>query len=73
MPSPAVCEAIEERLDGLDRLQRKHGGSIEAVLAHAERCRELIAQLANADEHAERLAARLARGTGTSRRAGAAS
>ena len=56
---PGRLQAIEERLDGLDRLQRKHGGSIEAVLAHAERCRELIAQLANADEHAERLAARL--------------
>ncbi len=56
---PGRLQAIEERLDGLDRLQRKHGGSIEAVLAHAERCRELIAQLANADEYAERLAARL--------------
>ena len=30
-----AAEAVEERLDALDRLKRKHGGSIEAVLAHA--------------------------------------
>ena len=56
---PGRLEAVEERLDALDRLQRKHGGSIESVLAHAERCRELIARLAHADEHAERLAGQI--------------
>ena len=32
--------AVEERLEAIDRLERKHGGSVESVLAHAERCRE---------------------------------
>jgi DNA repair protein RecN (Recombination protein N) len=37
---PAELDALEERLAILDRLKRKHGGSIAAVLAHAEACRE---------------------------------
>ena len=32
-------EAAEERLTALDRLKRKHGGTIAAVLAHADDCR----------------------------------
>ena len=39
----------------LDRLKRKHGGSIESVLAHAERCRTEIAQIDGAGERAEEL------------------
>ncbi len=42
---PGRLDAVEERLDALDRLKRKHGGSIEAVLAHAERCRAEIERL----------------------------
>jgi DNA repair protein RecN (Recombination protein N) len=45
----------------IDRLERKHGGSIAAVLAHAERCRERRDELAGAEvalgEATERLAA----------------
>jgi DNA repair protein RecN (Recombination protein N) len=55
---PGRLEAVEERLAALERLGRKHGGTIESVLAHAERCRERIEQLANADELAAALAAR---------------
>jgi DNA repair protein RecN (Recombination protein N) len=47
---PASLQAIEERLEALDRLERKHGGSVESVLAHAERCREEIARLEGAGE-----------------------
>ncbi|HWO83218.1 MAG TPA: DNA repair protein RecN [Solirubrobacterales bacterium] len=47
---PAALQAVEERLDALDRLERKHGGSVESVLAHAERCREEIARLEGAGE-----------------------
>jgi DNA repair protein RecN (Recombination protein N) len=47
---PAALQAVEERLDAIDRLERKHGGSVESVLAHAEHCREEIAQLAGAGE-----------------------
>lgn len=57
---PARLAQVEERLDALDRLQRKHGGSIESVLAHAERCRAEIDRLANAERHAEELDAELA-------------
>jgi DNA repair protein RecN (Recombination protein N) len=46
---PGRLAAVEERLDALDRLQRKHGGSVESVLAHAERCRTEIARLENAE------------------------
>ncbi|HEX5990431.1 MAG TPA: DNA repair protein RecN [Solirubrobacterales bacterium] len=47
---PASLQAIEERLEAIDRLERKHGGSVESVLAHAERCREEIARLEGAEE-----------------------
>ena len=56
---PDRLEVVEERLTALDRLQRKHGGSIEAVLEHAERCREEIERLANAGELEEELGRRL--------------
>lgn len=32
-------DSIEQRLDRYERLERKHGGSVADVLAHAERCR----------------------------------
>jgi len=46
---PAALLAIEERLELIDRLERKHGGSVESVLAHATRCREEIARLEGAE------------------------
>jgi DNA repair protein RecN (Recombination protein N) len=57
---PGRLAAVEERLDALDRLKRKHGGSIEAVLSHAERCRAEIAELENAEERGTELEALLA-------------
>jgi DNA repair protein RecN (Recombination protein N) len=47
---PAALQAIEERLESIDRLERKHGGSVEAVLGHAEHCRNEIARLEGAEE-----------------------
>ena len=52
---PERLEVVEDRLEALDRLTRKHGGTIEAVLEHAERCRAEIERLANAGERAEAL------------------
>jgi DNA repair protein RecN (Recombination protein N) len=52
---PGRLEPVEERLEAVDRLTRKHGGSVEAVLEHAERCRERVEQLANADQRAAEL------------------
>ncbi len=47
---PGRLAAVEERLDSLDRLKRKHGGSVESVLAHAERCRVEIERLEGSEE-----------------------
>jgi DNA repair protein RecN (Recombination protein N) len=47
---PGGLVAVEERLEALDRLERKHGGSVESVLVHAERCRAEIARLEGAGE-----------------------
>ena len=47
---PGALLAIEERLEAIDRLERKHGGSVKSVLAHAEHCREEIVRLEGAGE-----------------------
>jgi DNA repair protein RecN (Recombination protein N) len=57
---PGRLEEVEARLDALDRLMRKHGGSIEAVLAHAEHCRSELAELERASERGGELSAALA-------------
>jgi DNA repair protein RecN (Recombination protein N) len=46
---PAALLAIEERLEAIDKLERKHGGSVESVLEHADRCRVEIARLESAE------------------------
>ncbi len=56
---PGRLEVVEERLAAIDRLQRKHGGTIEAVLEHAERCRAEIERLENAETLADELRAQL--------------
>jgi DNA repair protein RecN (Recombination protein N) len=57
---PGRLAVIEERLEAIDRLQRKHGGSTESVLAHAERCRKEISRLENAGERGEEIEAAVA-------------
>ena len=57
---PATLQAIEERLEAIDRLERKHGGSVESVLAHAQHCREEIARLEGAEERSAEADAALA-------------
>ena len=52
---PGRLAVVEERLEQLARLKRKHGGTIEAVLEHAERCRAERDRLANAGETTARL------------------
>ena len=51
---PAALERVQERLAVLSRLARKHGGTIEDVLAHAQRCRERQLALHDADDALER-------------------
>jgi DNA repair protein RecN (Recombination protein N) len=48
--APGRLDEIEERLALFERLKRKHGGSLEAVLTHAESCRARRDELVNADE-----------------------
>jgi DNA repair protein RecN (Recombination protein N) len=53
--APGRLEHVEERLGVLDRLARKHGGTLEAVMAHAERCRARRDELSGAEEALEQL------------------
>ena len=57
---PGRLDELEERLALLDRLKRKHGGTIEAVLEYAETCRARRDELAGAEEALEAGEARLA-------------
>ena len=51
--APGRLDEVEERLALLDRLKRKHGGTIAAVLVHAEECRRRRDELAGAEEALE--------------------
>ena len=53
-------EEVEARLAGLARLERKHGGSIADVLAHAERCRARREELEHSDQALEAILGELA-------------
>ncbi len=57
---PERLAFLDERLDGYERLKRKHGGSVEAVLDHAERCREDRDRLSGASDAIDEAQARLA-------------
>jgi DNA repair protein RecN (Recombination protein N) len=58
---PGRLQEVEERLEQYDRLERKHGGSVGAVLEHAERCREERERLERAEVATERAEAELTR------------
>jgi DNA repair protein RecN (Recombination protein N) len=50
---PGRLDEVEERLALLDRLKRKHGGTIAAVLEYAASCRRRRDELTGADEAIE--------------------
>ncbi len=56
---PGRLQEVEERLESYDRLERKHGGSVAAVVAHAERCRATREELEQAEVATERAEAEL--------------
>jgi len=56
---PGRLEVVEERLGAIGRLERKHGGSVAAVLEHAELCRARREELVGAEVAMEAAAARL--------------
>lgn len=53
--NPRKLEQVEERLDLVLKLQRKYGGSIEAVLEFAEKARQELETIAHATERIEEL------------------
>jgi DNA repair protein RecN (Recombination protein N) len=57
--TPGRLDELEERLALLDRLKRKHGGTIALVLEHADACRRRRDELAGAEEAIEVTTARL--------------
>ena len=61
--APGRLDEVEERIAAIDRLERKHGGSVGAVLEHAERCRARRDELAGAEVAMEDVSARLAEAT----------
>ena len=51
---PARLHEIEERLEAYDRVKRKHGGTVRAVIEHAEACRAERDRLEGAEVALER-------------------
>lgn len=49
----------EERIDSLDRLRRKYGGTLEAVIAHRDRAETELAELSQGEELLSSLAKQL--------------
>jgi DNA repair protein RecN (Recombination protein N) len=58
---PGRLQAVEERLEAYERLIRKHGGSVAAVLEHAQRCRAERDRLEGAEVALEQAEAGLGR------------
>jgi len=57
---PAELETINARLDVLDRLKRKYGGALDAVLAHAESARAVVEEYEGRDRRLAELEGRSA-------------
>jgi DNA repair protein RecN (Recombination protein N) len=57
---PGRLQEVEQRLELYDRLERKHGGSVAAVLEHCERCRAERDRLERAEVETERAETALA-------------
>ncbi|MBR3302298.1 MAG: DNA repair protein RecN [Firmicutes bacterium] len=53
--SPEELEAAEDRLDALNTLKRKYGGSLEAVLEYAEKARKELSLIEGSGDRRTRL------------------
>ena len=67
--NPARLEEIEDRLALIDRLKRKYGSSVEAILAYAAETRQNLASLEHADERREAVRKDLAKAAAEYRKA----
>lgn len=54
---PEALEDLLNRLDKLDRLKKKYGGTLEAVIAHGDRVADELNRLENADTYRKTLEA----------------
>ena len=54
---PEALEDLLNRLDKLDRLKKKYGGTLEAVIAHGDRVGDELNRLENADTYRKTLEA----------------
>ncbi len=68
---PGRLDEVESRLAAVDRLKRKHGGTVAAVLAHAEECRARRDELVGAEEALEEATAALDEARAALRKVGA--
>jgi len=59
--TPGRLDEVEERLTTLERLKKKYGGSLEAVIAHRQECTQELEQLEFQDEQVTRLHQEIAR------------
>jgi DNA repair protein RecN (Recombination protein N) len=57
---PGRLEEVEQRLEAFARLERKHGGTIAAVLAYADTCRARRSELTGAEAALQETTAALA-------------
>jgi DNA repair protein RecN (Recombination protein N) len=57
--SPARLQALEDRLQALDRLKRKYGGSLGEVDKHLAKLKVKYEELQNSEDHENTLIARL--------------
>ena len=53
--NPARLDEVEERIDQLNQLKRKYGGSLQSVVAFGEKCKGEIETITGADERIEEL------------------
>lgn len=71
-PDPELLRKLEERMDTIESLKRKYGGSVESVLAFGEAAAGRLRKMASRGEELERLAAEIVRLEGEVRKAGKA-
>lgn len=69
---PAELDAINARLDTIERLKRKYGETVEAIAVYAQRARELIDEYEGRDRYMAQLQAEAAAAAGALEDAAAA-
>ncbi|MDR3675458.1 MAG: DNA repair protein RecN [Acidobacteriota bacterium] len=67
--NPVRLEEIEDRLALIDRMKRKYGNSLEAILEYAAEVRQNLASLEHADERREAVRKELAKAAADYRKA----